>query len=100
MRLDTKIRNKRVTIHNNGDVYVDGTYTNLRQWESNQKRWSNGSGQEQSDLKDKSLDEVPKIRGYIWYSEIWVYLYRKIWGIPLARFEALREPHFLCRLSY
>ncbi len=65
MRLDTKFGINRVTIHDNGDVYVNGAYTDLRQWESNPKMWSNGSGQQISELKNKSLEEVLKIRGYI-----------------------------------
>ena len=65
MRLETRLGGKSVNVYDNGDVYVAGTYTNLRQWESNPKRWSNSSGQEISDLNKKSLEEVLKIRGYI-----------------------------------
>jgi hypothetical protein len=65
MRLDTRLNGKKVTIHSNGDMYVNGSYTGLRQWSSDPKRWSNDSGREQADLKGKSPEEVLKIRGYI-----------------------------------
>lgn len=67
MRLETRLGKKsvKVNIYDNGELWVGGKFTNLKQWESDPKRWSNGSGQEQSDLKGKSLEEVLKIRGYI-----------------------------------
>ncbi len=65
MRLETTIRGKSVNVYNNGDLWVAGKNTNLRQWESNPKRWSNQSGQEIRDLQGKSLEEVLKIKGYI-----------------------------------
>lgn len=67
MRLETRLGKKSVTvnIYDNGEVWVGGKFTNLKQWGSDHKRWSNGSGQEQSDLKGKSLEQVLQIRGYI-----------------------------------
>jgi hypothetical protein len=65
LRLDIKIQLKEIRVYDNGDVYVDGSYTNLRQWSSDPKRWSNGSGQEIKDLKGKDLEQVLKIRGYL-----------------------------------
>lgn len=67
MRLETKMGNKnvQVNVYNNGEVWVGGKFTQLRQWESDPKRWSNQSGQEITDLKGKSLEEVLKIKGYI-----------------------------------
>ena len=64
-RLEVVIRGKKINVWNNGDVWVNGNYTQLRQWESDPKRWSNQSGQEITDLRKKSLEEVLKIKGYI-----------------------------------
>ena len=65
MRLSIKLGGKSINVYDNGEVYVGGNFINLKQWESNPKRWSNSSGQEISDLKRKSLEDVLKIRGYI-----------------------------------
>lgn len=65
MRLETKIRGKTVNIYNNGDLWVGGKNTGLRQWESDPKIWANQSGQQIKDLKGKSIEEVLKIKGYI-----------------------------------
>ncbi len=64
-RLETTFKGKRVNVWANGDVWVNGNYTQLRQWESDPKRWSNQSGQEITELRKKSLEEVLKIKGYI-----------------------------------
>ena len=65
MTLEIKLGGKTVNIYNNGELWVAGRFTGLRQWESNPKRWSNASGQEISDLKGKSLEEVLKIKGFL-----------------------------------
>lgn len=67
MRLETTIRGKSVNIYNNGDLWVAGKNTNLRQWESDPKIWANQSGQQIKDLKGKTLEEVLRIKGYIWF---------------------------------
>lgn len=65
MILDTKIQGKKVTIHNNGDMYVDRSYTGLRRWINSATNWSNSSGAEISDLSGKSVQEVLQLKGYI-----------------------------------
>lgn len=99
MRLETKMRGKSVNIYNNGDLWVAGKNTGLRQWSSDSKRWSKqSSGSEISELRGKSLEQVLQIRGYIWCSRIREWFYRNIWFIPFGRIEARSSlffyPHF------
>ena len=65
MRLEIEIQGKEVNIYNNGNLWVGGQNTGLRQWESNPKIWENQSGQQIIDLKGMSLEEVLKFKGYI-----------------------------------
>ena len=65
MAFETTLRGKKVSVHNNGQVFVKGSDTGLYQWQSDPKRWKNSSGQELSDLKGKSLEDVLKIKGHI-----------------------------------
>ena len=61
---DLKIRGKRVSVHADGHIFVDGKDTKLRQW-SNGKDYSNMDGQKQTDVKGKSLEEALYIRGFL-----------------------------------
>lgn len=65
MAFETRLNGKKVTIHTNGDVYVNASYTDIRQWSADPKRWSNDSGRELTEYKGKSLEEVLTIKGYI-----------------------------------
>lgn len=65
MAFETKIQGKKVSVWSNGDVYVNGSYTGLRQWQSSSTTWSNSSGQEQKDLGGMSLEQVLKFKGHI-----------------------------------
>jgi hypothetical protein len=65
MIFENKIQGHRVAIYNNGDLYVDGSYTGLRRWQSSSTNWSNSSGQEIKDLRGKSLEDVLRYKGYI-----------------------------------
>jgi hypothetical protein len=65
MRLETKMGGKSVNIYNNGDLWVGGKNTGLRQWKDDPKAWGNQSGQQIKDLYGKSPEEVLKIKGYI-----------------------------------
>jgi hypothetical protein len=65
MIFEGKIQEHRVAIYNNGDLYVDGSYTELRRWQSSATNWSNSSGQELKDLRGKSLEDVLRYKGYI-----------------------------------
>ena len=63
--------NSEMTIKGNrikfmdGHLYVNGSDQNLKQWSSDPKRWSNRYGQEQSEYKNKSLEEVLKMKGFM-----------------------------------
>ncbi len=86
MILDTTIQGKSITIYNNGDMYVNGSYTGLRRWQNSPKNWSNSSGQEISDLKGKDVQEVLQLKGFIrwlrflwqsWLTSLWVFFYER-----------------------
>ena len=40
------LRGKKVSVHGDGEIFVDGKKTNLKQWKSSPTRYSNLSGQE------------------------------------------------------
>ena len=64
MAIELKIRGKKVTVLNDGTMYVNGTKMNLQQW-PNQNRYSDASGREIKDLAGKGLEEVLFIKGHI-----------------------------------
>jgi hypothetical protein len=55
----------KVTVHHDGWVWVNGSSTGIKQWDSNPKKWSNSGGQEIKELSGMSLEEVLKFKGYI-----------------------------------
>ncbi len=59
------LRGKKVSVHYNGEIFVDGKKTNLKQWSSSSTRYSNLSGQEQKEIKGKPLEEALYIRGFL-----------------------------------
>lgn len=59
------LRGKRVSVHSNGQIFVDGNCTKLKQWTSSSTRYSNLSGQEQKDVKGKNLEEALYLRGFL-----------------------------------
>ena len=59
------MRGKKVSVHDNGEIFVDGSKTELKQWKSSPKRYSNLSGQEQKDLKGKTLEEALYLKGFL-----------------------------------
>lgn len=64
MASEFTIRGKKVSVWNNGTIYVNGDKTNLQQW-SGENRYSDPSGREIKELAGKSLEEVLYIKGYI-----------------------------------
>ena len=59
------LRGKKVSVHGDGEIFVDGKRTNLKQWKSSPTRYSNLSGQEQSDVSGMTLEQALYIRGYL-----------------------------------
>ena len=59
------LRGKKVSVHGDGEIFVDGKRTNLKQWKSSSTRYSNLSGQEQSDVSGKSLEQALYIKGFL-----------------------------------
>jgi hypothetical protein len=57
-------KGKRVNVHSDGHIFVNGTCTALKEWSCG-KRYSNLAGQEQKDLKGLSLDEALYKRGFL-----------------------------------
>ncbi len=62
---DYRLKGKRVTVHRDGEIFVDGSKTNIKQWASSSTRYSNLSGQEQKDLKGLTLEEALVLRGFL-----------------------------------
>lgn len=66
------LRGKRVSVHGDGHIFVDGKDTKLKQWSSSSTRYSSTiSGQEQKDVKGKILEEALYLRGFLprkWFS--------------------------------
>lgn len=61
-----RLNGKKVTVHPDGEIFVNGNATGLKQWKSDSKRYSNMSGQEQKDVKGQPLEDALKLRGLIW----------------------------------
>ncbi len=59
------LKGKKVSVHYNGEIFVDGKKTNLKQWSSSSTRYSNLSGREQKDINGKTLEEALCIRGFL-----------------------------------
>ena len=56
----------KVTIHHDGWLWVNGSRTGIKQWDSpHSTRWSNAGGQEIKELAGMSLEQVLKYKGYI-----------------------------------
>ena len=56
---------KRITIHTDGHIFVEGKCTGLKQWVSTSSRYSNLSGQEQKDIKGLGIEEALWKRGLL-----------------------------------
>jgi len=59
------LRGKKVSVHNDGKIFVDGKRTNLKQWKSSSTQYSNLSGQAQNDVSGKMLEQALYIRGFL-----------------------------------
>jgi hypothetical protein len=59
------LRGKKESVHVDGEIFVDGKKTNLKQWKSSSTQYSNLSGQEQGDVSGKTLEQALYIRGFL-----------------------------------
>lgn len=59
------IQGKKVSVHSDGHIFVNGSDTKLKVWKSDDKRYSNLSGQEQKELKGQSLESALTIKGLL-----------------------------------
>ncbi len=60
-----KLRGKKVSVHSDGHIFVDGRCTGIKQWKSSSTKYSNLSGQEQKDLKGSVLEDALCLRGFL-----------------------------------
>ncbi len=60
-----KVNGKKITIHNDGIIFVDGRNTRIKQWNSDKKRYSNLSGSEIKELKDLDIQSVLELKGFL-----------------------------------
>lgn len=58
-----KIKGKKVTIHNDGYIYLNGNSTGIKQWKSDKRRYSNLGGTEQKELKNLDIQTVLELKG-------------------------------------
>ncbi len=63
--MQTTIQGKKISVHSDGQLFVDGRDTGLYRWSSDPKRWKNRYGSEVKNFKGKSLEDVLKLKGYI-----------------------------------
>lgn len=59
------IRRKKVTVHSDGQVFVEGRNTGLYRWDSDHTRWKNSSGRELTELKGNGLEKALEIKGFL-----------------------------------
>lgn len=64
-RINTRMSGKKITIHHDGWLFVNGNSTGIKQWDSDPKRWSNNGGQEIKLLQGMPLEQVLRFKGYI-----------------------------------
>jgi hypothetical protein len=64
MAINKNHKGKQITIHNDGEIFVDKKATGLWQWDCG-NRYSNKQGQEQKDVKGKGYIEALFIRGLV-----------------------------------
>ena len=57
---------KKITIYSDGEIFVNGNRTGLKQWSSSSVRYSNLSGQEQKDIKGLGVEDALWKRGLLW----------------------------------
>ena len=60
-----KIKGKKVTIHNDGYIYLNGNSIGLKQWKSDKRRYSNLGGTEQKELKNLDIQTVLEFKGLL-----------------------------------
>lgn len=61
---DTMHKGKRISVHHDGHIFVDGKSTGLKQWQCG-NRYSNLSGQEDKSIKGKGLIEAMYLKGLV-----------------------------------
>ena len=59
------IKGKRVTIHNDGYLYINGNSVGIKQWKSDKKRYSNLSGTEQKELRNLDIQTALELKGFL-----------------------------------
>lgn len=65
MQRTETLKGKKVSVHADGHVFVEGRDTKLKVWKSDETRYSNLSGQEQRELKGKSLESALASKGFL-----------------------------------
>lgn len=61
---ETMHKGKRISVHADGHIFVDGKDTKLRQWDCG-NRYSNLHGQEDKEIKGKGLIEALYLKGLV-----------------------------------
>lgn len=60
------IRGKRVTIHNDNRIYVDGRDTKIKVWSSSSTKYSNAnSGQQIGEINGMDLESALYLKGWL-----------------------------------
>jgi len=60
-----KINGKKVNVHGDGMIFVNGTNTRIKQWKSDKTRYSSLSGSEIKVLKGLSLECALELKGFL-----------------------------------
>ncbi len=60
------IRGKTVKIFMDGQIFVGGRFTNIKQWESSSKQYSNvNSGAEIKEIRGMDLESALRLKGWV-----------------------------------
>jgi len=58
-------RIQRVSIHDDGENFVNGNKTNLKRWKSDPMQYSNLHGRVQPDVSNKAFEQALHLRGFL-----------------------------------
>lgn len=59
------IGGKRISIHSNGKIFINGSDTGIKKWNSENNRYSNNYGRELKELRGLCIEEALRLKGFI-----------------------------------
>ena len=65
MSQEMSVGGKKIKIDSNGDIWVNGSSTGLKAWKGDPRRWMTKAGNEITEAKGMSLEQILKFKGFI-----------------------------------